>query len=94
MRFVGRFTTRAAEVRINAEVLLFTLGVSVITGLIFGSIPALSQRLNLVNSLKEGSANATVKSSGLRLRNLLVAGQVALSFVLLVAAGLMGRRFY
>ena len=93
VRFVGRFTTRAAEVRISFEVLLFTLGVSIITGLIFGSIPALSQRPNLVNSLKEGSANATVKSTGLRLRNLLVAGQVALSFVLLIAAGLMVRSF-
>jgi predicted permease len=64
-----------------------------LTGLIFGSIPAISQRLNLVTSLKEGSANATVKTGGLRLRNLLVAGQVALSFVLLIAAGLMMRSF-
>jgi predicted permease len=93
VRFVGRFTTRAAEVHISLEVLLFTLGVSIATGLIFGSIPALSQRLNLVTSLKEGSANATVKTSGVRLRNVLVAGQVALSFVLLIAAGLMVRSF-
>src|SRR6476646_8820023 len=93
VRFVGRFTTRAAEVRISLEVLLFTLGVSVLTGLIFGSIPALSQRLNLVTSLKEGSANATAKARGAQLRNLLVAGQVALSFVLLIAAGLMIRSF-
>jgi len=93
VRFVGRFTTRAAEVRISLEVLLFTLGISVLTGLIFGLIPALSQRVNLVTSLKEGSANATVKSSGVRLRNLLVAGQVSLSFVLLIAAGLMVRSF-
>jgi putative ABC transport system permease protein len=93
VRFVGRFTTRAAEIGISTEVLLFTLGVSIITGLIFGSVPALSQRLNLVTSLKEGSANATVKISGARLRNVLVAGQVALSFVLLIAAGLMVRSF-
>ena len=93
VRFIGRFTTRAAEVHISTEVLLFTLGISILTGLIFGSIPALSQRLNLVTSLKEGSANATVKSSGLRLRNVLVAGQVALSFVLLIGAGLMIRSF-
>jgi predicted permease len=91
--FIGRFTTRAAEIHISTEVLLFTLGVSILTGLIFGSIPALSQRLNLVTSLKEGSANATVKARGLRLRNVLVAGQVALSFVLLIAAGLMIRSF-
>jgi putative ABC transport system permease protein len=93
VRFVGRFTTRAGEVRISLEVLLFTLGVSILTGLIFGSIPAISQRLNLVTSLKEGSANATVKASGLRLRNVLVGGQVALSFVLLIGAGLMVRSF-
>jgi predicted permease len=93
VRFVGRFTTRAAEVRISTEVLLFTLGISILTGLIFGSIPALSQRLNLVTSLKEGSANATVKTSGVRMRNMLVAGQVALSFVLLIGAGLMVRSF-
>src|SRR6476661_8923537 len=93
VRFVGRFTTRAAEVRISTEVLLFTLAISILTGLIFGSIPALAQRLNLVTSLKEGSANATVKASGVRLRNVLVAGQVALSFVLLIGAGLMVRSF-
>jgi putative ABC transport system permease protein len=73
--------------------LLFTLGISILTGLIFGSIPALAQRLNLVTSLKEGSANATVKASGVRLRKVLVAGQVALSFVLLIGAGLMVRSF-
>jgi predicted permease len=93
VRFVGRFTTRAAEVRISMEVLLFTLGVSILTGLIFGSIPAFSRRMNLVNALKEGSASATEKRGGLRLRNILVAGQVALSFVLLIAAGLMVRSF-
>jgi putative ABC transport system permease protein len=93
VRFVGRFTTRAAEVRISTEVLLFTLGISILTGLIFGSIPAFAQRLNLVTSLKEGSANATVKAGGMRLRNVLVAGQVALSFVLLIGAGLMVRSF-
>ncbi|HEV7522537.1 MAG TPA: ABC transporter permease [Candidatus Angelobacter sp.] len=93
VRFVGRFTTRAAEIRISLEVLLFTLAVSIVTGLVFGSIPALSQRTNLVNSLKEGSANATVKTNGMRLRNLLVAGQIALSFVLLIGAGLMIRSF-
>ena len=93
VRFVGRFTTRAAEVRISTEVLLFTLSISILTGLIFGSIPALAQRLNLVTSLKEGSANATAKAGGVRLRNVLVAGQVALSFVLLIGAGLMVRSF-
>src|SRR5579871_811978 len=93
VKFIGRFTTRAAEVGISAEVLLFTLGISILTGLIFGSIPALSQRLNLVNALKEGRTAATMKRSGFSMRNMLVAGQVALSFVLLIGAGLMVRSF-
>jgi len=93
VQFVGRFTTRAAEVRISPEVLFFTLAVSVLTGLIFGSIPAFSQRLNLVNSLKEGTSASTLKSTRHQLRNLLVVGQVALSFMLLIGAGLMARSF-
>ncbi len=91
--FIGKFTTRAAEVHISWEVLVFTLGISILTGLIFGSIPAFSQRLNLVNSLKEGSTAATLKSNRHQLRNLLVIGQVALSFMLLIGAGLMIRSF-
>ncbi|HZS27520.1 MAG TPA: ABC transporter permease, partial [Candidatus Angelobacter sp.] len=93
VRFVGRFTTRGAEVSMSWEVLLFTLGISMLTGLIFGSIPAFSQRLNLVDSLKEGTTASTLKSSRHQLRNLLVIGQVALSFMLLIAAGLMVRSF-
>src|SRR5262249_1479632 len=60
--FVGRFTTRAAEVKIDVPVLFFTLTVSLLTGLIFGSIPALSSRLNLATALKEGSNASTEKS--------------------------------
>ncbi|HET7872132.1 MAG TPA: ABC transporter permease, partial [Terriglobales bacterium] len=93
VRFVGRFTTRAGEVSISMPVLLFTLGVAVVTGLVFGSIPAFSQKLNLVHSLKEGSSTATVKLDGNRVRNVLAMGQVALSFMLLIAAGLMIRSF-
>ncbi len=91
--FVARFTTRAAEVSISTPVLLFTLVVSVVTGLIFGSIPAFSQRLDLVNTLKESGNAASAKFNRNRMRNLLVVGQVALSFVLLIAAGLMIRSF-
>ncbi len=91
--FVSRYTTRAAEVSVSTPVLLFTLLVSVITGLVFGSVPAFSQRLNLVNSLKEGSNTATVKADSHRMRNLLAMGQVAISFMLLIGAGLMIRSF-
>ena len=91
--FVQRFTTRAAEVSISVPVLLFTLIVSVLTGLAFGSIPALSQKLDLVNSLKEGSNTATELGSRHRMRNMLAVAQVAISFMLLIGAGLMIRSF-
>lgn len=90
--FVAHFTTRAAEVSIDPQVLFFTLGISLLTGLVFGLIPAFSQRTSLVNSLKESGAS-TAKRSRFQARNLLVMGQVALSFMLLVGAGLMIRSF-
>jgi putative ABC transport system permease protein len=93
VNFAQRYTTRAAEVSISLPVLLFTLIISVATGLFFGSFPAFSQRLELVNSLKEGGNTATEKSSRHTMRNLLAMGQVAISFMLLIAAGLMIRSF-
>lgn len=92
-RFVAGFTTRAAEISISTPVLLFTLLVSLITGLAFGSVPAFFQRLDLVNSLKEGTNTASEKSTRHTVRNVLVMGQVAISFVLLIGAGLMIRSF-
>jgi putative ABC transport system permease protein len=91
--FAARFTTRAAEVSLSLPVLLFTLLISIATGLAFGSFPAFSQRLDLVNSLKEGSNTATEKASSHRMRSLLAMGQVAISFMLLIGAGLMIRSF-
>jgi putative ABC transport system permease protein len=93
VRFVAGFTTRAAEVSISTPVLLFTLVVSIVTGLVFGSVPAFFQRLDLVNSLKEGTNTASAKSSRHTVRNVLVMGQVAMSFMLLIGAGLMIRSF-
>ena len=92
VKFVARFTTRAGEVSISTPVLLFTLLVSVLTGLAFGSVPAFFQRLDLMHSLKEGS-NSSLKANRNTVRNALVMCQVALSFMLLIGAGLMIRSF-
>src|SRR5260370_1285720 len=46
VQFAARFTTRAAEVNLNVTVLLFTLGIAVATGVIFGLLPALSFEKN------------------------------------------------
>ena len=84
------------QMRIDSQVLLFTLGASVLTGVIFGIVPALqATRTNLNESLKEGGQKGA--SGGLRrnrMRSLLVVAEVALSLVLLAGAGLMVRSFF
>ncbi|HKQ76118.1 MAG TPA: ABC transporter permease [Blastocatellia bacterium] len=94
VRFAARFTPRAEEISLDNTVLLFTLAVSVATGLIFGLLPALSMRQNLVPSLKEGSGQSAASAGRQRLRSALVVAQVAASFVLLIGAGLMARSLF
>jgi putative ABC transport system permease protein len=78
------------RVSVNLPVLAFTLGLAVITGLIFGLAPALeATRFDLHDSLKEGGKN--VGGGGHRLRKVFVITQVALALVLLVGAGLLVR---
>ena len=78
------------RVSVNLPVLGFTLGLAVITGLIFGLAPALeATRIDLHDSLKEGGKN--VGGGGHRLRNVFVITQIALALVLLVGAGLLVR---
>ena len=86
--FAERFTTRAAEISIDRTVLLFTLVVAVVTGLVFGSVPALAGRFSGAHSLREGS-RATNSRQGLR--NALIVVQIAVAFMLLIGAGLTVR---
>jgi putative ABC transport system permease protein len=83
--FAERFTPRANEITIDVNVLLFTLGVSVLTGLIFGSIPAFSRRIDVAPALREGSRSS---QSSHRVRSTLIVAQVSASFMLLIASGL------
>ena len=89
--FAARFTTRASEIRIDGFVLLFTLLVSVATGLIFGLMPAFSSDKNLTGALKEGGGRSSAGLQRQRVRNLLIVAQVGVSFILLIWAGLMLR---
>ena len=91
--FAARFTTRASEISIDSTVLIFTLAVALLTGLVFGLLPALSARTELATALKDGGASSTSGTTRYRLRSVLVIAQVAVSFTLLIGAGLMFRSF-
>jgi putative ABC transport system permease protein len=81
---------RAVHVAIDLRVLGFTLGVSVLTGLIFGIVPAFhSSKTELVDSLKEGGRSGSEGARRNGMRNVLVVGELAIAVVLLVLAGLL-----
>jgi putative ABC transport system permease protein len=92
--FAGRFTNRTAEIGIDSSVLLFALLLSVGTGLVFGLLPALSfgkgSKLSLAAALKEDGGRSTAAGKN-RVRAFLTVAQVAISFTLLIGAGLMLR---
>jgi len=84
----------AQQLSLDRNVLWFTLAVSVATAMIFGLAPALQTSRRDPNAgLKESSRSATVGREHHRLQSLLVAGQLALSLVLLVGAGLFVENF-
>ncbi len=84
---------RFKEIAIDNHVLLFTLAVSICTGIIFGLVPALgASRPDLNETLKEGGrTSASVRRN--RTRAAFVIAEVAICLVLLIAAGLMARSF-
>ncbi len=91
--FASRFTPRAREIHMDSAVLLFTFLIAVLTSMLSGSAPALAPSESVVSNLKEGSAQSTLSKGRRRVRSFLIVGQVAVSFVLLIGAGLMLRSF-
>ena len=93
-RFIPTNVAQADTISIDAKVLLFTLAVAVVTGLIFGLVPATqASHFNLNETLKEGGRDSGAGARGKRLRNSLVIAEVAISFILLVGAGLLINSF-
>jgi len=83
---------RASEIGVDASVMVFTLAVSVVTGLLFGLAPALqTSRANLQETLKDGSRSGAADFAGRNVRRGLVVAEIALSLTLLIGAGLLIR---
>jgi putative ABC transport system permease protein len=85
---------RVDRLAVDGRVLLFSVGLAVLTGVLFGALPAFqASRARVSDALKEGAVSTTTGRSGRRTRNVLVAVEVALALVLLVGAGLLFRTF-
>jgi predicted permease len=85
---------RANEIGIDLRTLMFTLSVSLLTGVVFGLAPAWQfSKLDLNQSLKEGGRGTSVSFSRFSMRSILLVSQVALSLTLLIGAGLMINSF-
>ena len=86
---------RLSEIGVDARVLGFTFGISVLTGLIFGLVPAwAASRGRVGDALKEGGRSATAGSARQRLRSTVVVVELAVALVLLVGAGLLIKTFW
>ena len=86
---------RLNEVSINIGVLLFAFLVSILTGVLFGLVPALQAASpNQLSSLREGARGSGSSKAHARISRFLVASEIALSLVLLVGAGLLLRSFW
>jgi len=83
---------RLDEISIDPIVLLFTLGISLFAGLVFGLFPVVKYGgASMVNALKEGGRGSSSGKERHRARNTLVVAQISLALVLLVGSGLMIR---
>lgn len=86
---------RLDEAGLDLRVLLFALGATLLTGILFGLAPAAgAARENLVESLKDGGRRASSNPAVQKARNSLLISQIALALVLVIATGLLTRTFY
>jgi putative ABC transport system permease protein len=92
---LSRFLPGWKNVGIDAQVFWFTLGISVLTGIIFGLAPALqATKTDFNEALKDGGRTSGGGFSRNRLRGVLIVAEVAISLTLLIGAGLMIKSFY
>lgn len=83
------------ETGLDLRVIAFSLGVTLLTGMLFGLAPAIgATRMTLTEALKEGGQRSGGGAAVPRIRNLLLIAQIAMALVLVIAAGLLVRTFY
>ena len=91
---IARFMAGWKEIRIDGRVLAFTLGIGLVTTIVFSLAPALqASKLDLNETLKGSGRGAGTTARNLRFRGFLVVSEMALALVLLVGAGLMVKGF-
>jgi putative ABC transport system permease protein len=94
VRLDGGEIPRLAGTSVDGRVLLFSIALTLIAGIIVGLVPALQQSAgNVRSTLGEAARGSTGGREGNRLRRALVAAQVGMALLVLVAAGLLGRSF-
>ena len=91
---VGKnFIPRVDDISLDPSVLVFTLGISIVSGLILGIVPALQASMHVVNeALKDSSRDSTSDRSRNRVRGALLISEIAVSFVLLIVTTLLDRQ--
>jgi putative ABC transport system permease protein len=91
---IPRISETGAGVALDPNILVFTLGVSVLTGILFGLIPAIAASSpNLAATLNEGSSRSGTSFRQGKVRSLLVVSEIALALVLVIGATLLIRTF-
>lgn len=91
---IPRIGEHGAGITLDFNIVVFTLGISILTGLIFGLVPAITaSRANLASALNENGSHASIGVRSGKLRSALVIAEMALTVVLVVAAALLIRTF-
>jgi predicted permease len=93
VRFAALFTPRASDVQLDGPVLVFTLALSFLSGLVFGTLPGLPSAEQLSRAAASDDGRLTPGPRRERIRSALVVAQVATSFTLVIGAALLLRSF-
>ena len=90
---IGPWLPAVGDVEVDGSVLVFALGVSAVTGVVFGLIPVASQRPNVAGTLRESGRGNTGAAASHTMRRALVALEVGLAMMLVIGAGLLVKSF-